>query len=1058
MKKIWKIKMILTGLTGILTVPLVTPYERVNAEMSTVDKNRMLGATSRDWQSTSLREWLNSESVSVDYTALPPSYKDEPGFLSSQNFSNNEREGIAVTRHGHGWQYSLGGNTNDTLYYSQRSLAHNDYVSNDKVFILHYTDLVNYIEKNNLLMDRYKKNYSTYMQSQTNKRDKYDYLVNSGYYNSGYENVSVQYTSALRQVNARDKQDIVPALSLKPSYTFSNGKKANALLVGEVVTFGTYNGEPIEWEVINKSDAGYPLLWSTKILTTKEYDKDGDINPSTSSYINYPSYDVDIYAGNGQAKSRETQQAIDSTTTISFLNESVLTTPTNDTSITLQIKATDSKYGIRKMILPDGNVVAGGEASWTFSNNGEYDIFVENGQGVLSVKHFITKAINTPAVVNITTNKDESSKWTNKPVTVNISASNNGVYNLLLRGNREMGYSSASTGTFPAWMPLGGKRLHIKGTVRNALSEAEFSQVDPNAKVRIRGNYTRYTSSQRGMTYPVLKEFSLKELYEKKEIEVDEVIIMPSDIYQGYYSNVSMMDSNTAYMKSPYNYWISDFTYEILDKDDLKIEEITFPDGSKINSDTASYVITENGSYTFSAKDSRGKVTSKTIQVAVDVVKPTLSITGVQSQIVKNQMLRIEGRDGTSGVKRIRLPNGEYRTAEQEGQSLIVDYNIIENGDYTFLVEDYAGNTTSQKITITNVDSTAPVTQETLSKTTWTNQPVTITLMATDAQSGVKSIELPNGTITMGASANYTVSKNGDYRFATEDMVGNQTVRIVKITNIDVEKPNGMTSQSPVTIVWTNESVVITLSNVTDTGGAGISQIKLPDGTMSQSNTVHYAVSENGVYRFTIYDKAGNSKEIAVNVQNIDRVMPKLIAQFIPGVNGLTMRFTGYDELGEVHSIVLPNHLVVSGTTADFVTTQSGSYSVSVIDKAGNKSSFSTKIENPDVSLHQEINQWTNRQGYPLLATGNPKYGEEVLVRTFGTNSVWVSTDEFNQVIQSNGVYTFEVNDGGILDSKPITVTNFDRVRPVVEIDGNNQDGKKITVNIKIGDKGDKKD
>lgn len=763
--------------------------DTAKAEMSTYDKNRMLGATSRDWQSSSLREWLNSEQSSVDYTALPPPYKDEPGFLSAKNFTRSELDGIAITKHGHGWQYSLSGNTNDTLYYSQRSVAHNDYVSNDKVFILHYTDLVNYIEKNKLLFERYKKHYSNYLQSTTNKLDRYDYLVNSGYYNSGYGNVSVMYTSGYRQVNARDAQNIVPALSLYPDYVLNTGKKAKTLKVGDTVTFGTYMGEEIEWEVINKSDSGHPLLWSTRILTTKKYDEEGDINPSTSDVLSFPNHDVDIYSGRGQAKSRETQLPMDSTTTISFLNDSVLTTPTNESSITLKIKATDSKYGIRSISLPDGTVISGEEVEWTFMENGEYDIVVENGQGVITVKHFITKAINTPAIINITTDKDESTPWTNKPVTVNVSASNNGVYNLRINGNREMKYGSTSSNRFPSWMSLGGKRLHIKGTLKNAMTAEELASVSP-AKVRMRLNYTWYNSGQRGMTYPLFKEFALEELYEKKEIVIDEVITMPTNIYEGYYATINMMDSNTAYMKSPYNYWISDFTYEILDKDDLSIEEITLPDGSKVVSDSASYVIKENGEYTFSVRDNRGKITEKTIEVLVDTIKPTVAVKGVLPHPVKEQTLTVSAQDNESGIRRIRLPNGEYRYPSGTAKTYEITYNVNENGVYTFSVEDFAGNVRTESVNISNVDNIAPVLNFTLSDSDWTNNIVMISVQSIDALSGTKQIQLPNGTIIKGDMASYTVSNNGKLQFYAEDNFGNKGMQELDIRNIDTIAPS----------------------------------------------------------------------------------------------------------------------------------------------------------------------------------------------------------------------------------------------------------------------------
>jgi len=57
------------------------------------------------WQSSNLREWLNSSEEKVNYTCNSPSkerlgnnaYDDEPGFLSE--FTPEEQNAIAVTEH-----------------------------------------------------------------------------------------------------------------------------------------------------------------------------------------------------------------------------------------------------------------------------------------------------------------------------------------------------------------------------------------------------------------------------------------------------------------------------------------------------------------------------------------------------------------------------------------------------------------------------------------------------------------------------------------------------------------------------------------------------------------------------------------------------------------------------------------------------------------------------------------------------------------------------------------------------------------------------------------------
>lgn len=780
------------------------------SDLSVSDQNRLLGATAREWESSNLREWLNSDKETVDYTANPPTYKNEAGFLSDTNFTQEERDAIAVTRHSGGFLETLSGNINDTLYISQRGLAKNTYIYNDKVFILNYTELVNYVERNKQLMNMNQKYYSNYLQNATNKKDKYSYIVNTGGVNSSYTNWNNMYSSTIGVVYGRSQNNIVPALSLKPDYVLSNGIKSSNLTVGQTVTFGKYNGEPIEWQVINISDAGYPLLWSTKIITSKEYDAQGDINPLKSNYINFDTYNVDITTGTGQNKSWETQTAIQSYPVISIINESVLTTPTNDNEIIIQIKVTDDNNSIRKITLPDGTVVNGATASYTITKNGEYDIIAENSQGVITVRHIVTKAINTPAEVTITTDKSSDSKWTNKPVNIIVSATNNGVYTKTT-SSKSTGYNAINASTFPSWMPLSGKRIRVTGTLYNKITDEDIAKynLNMNANIIFRFIYQKYTVNSLSNTYPQFKTITLKSLKEAGSISIDEVFTIPNDVYGKFYIQINLMNETSNYMKTGYNWGASEFTYEILDKDDLKIEEITLPGGNIIKNDTATYTINQTGSYTFSAKDNRGKITSKTIDIAIDMVNPEVDIVYDQNPTTENVVLNINTTDALSGIKSIKLPNGESRTNTTDGKPLSTTYNILENGSYTFVVTDFAGNQISKTVTIKNIDKIEPKLTYTTSPTEWTNSNVTINVTASDEDSGINHIVLPNGNVVSSVTASYTVSANGVYWFQTFDNYGHQTTIKVTVENIDKEIPTFTISNNE---NWTNQDVQISIS------------------------------------------------------------------------------------------------------------------------------------------------------------------------------------------------------------------------------------------------------
>jgi hypothetical protein len=101
---------------------------------------------------------------------------------------------------------------------------------------------------------------------------------------------------------------------------------------------------------------------------------------------------------------------------------------------------------------------------------------------------------------------------------------------------------------------------------------------------------------------------------------------------------------------------------------------------------------------------------------------------------------------------------------------------------------------------------------------------------ATDADSGVKSITKPDGTVTIGATATYVVTTNGNYPFTLTDNVGNTTQYVIPVTNVD--KGNSIpTNYSLSKATWTCGNVTITFTR-TDTG-SGIKSITAPNGTVT---------------------------------------------------------------------------------------------------------------------------------------------------------------------------------------------------------------------------------
>lgn len=826
------------------------------------EQNDMLGVAPDSWLSSNLREWLNSDMFKVNYTGTAPSYADEPGFLSDQNFTQSERDGIAVTRHSGKNIYSMNANISKTEYISLRGVSSIDYQYNDKVFILNFNELENYIEKNNRLMEMNRKHYSNHLQKETNMLDKYDYLVNAGHNHSTMIGWKSMFGSTVERISASSGHliyNIVPALSLYPDFVFSNGTRASDIRIGSTVYFGKYMNEPIEWIVINKTDDGYPLLWSSRILTRKRYDDKGVLKPKTSNYINFTEYDVDLVS-DPQPKSWETQKLIDSSPAIKLDNESKLLTPTNDTSITVNLTAEDSKYGIRRIVTPDGKIINGSSYKWTITSNGQYTFYAENGIGVITPRHFVTKAINVPARLEVVLDTETNGKWAAKQTVIaTVRSSHDDVYKTTMPAKDNLGWNSNSGTRYPEWLPLGGKTLHIKGKFKNAMSDADVEKVPTmNVELRVRFPSQYYSIDRVQQSYPAPIIITLDELKKSGEIVIDHMYKIPDNSYGSFYPQIHYHE-NSNYRQVPYNYSHGEFAFEIQEQDDFKIQEIILPDGSRIKGSNATYTVSKPGVYEFIAVDNRGQTSSEIIELDMDTDMPTLQVKNTTPETTRTAVLSIEATDATSGIQRIVLPNGESRTNSEEHKNLSLEYNITANGTYVFDAYDWAGNRTRQSIVVTNIYRTLPQVNITPSTTSWTNKDVILTIKAS-SDLPIKSIRLPDGSVVNKDSATYVASSNQDCTFVIEDIIGNVRTETYTVSNIDKDPPIVFLSLDTTKPVANPVTLMIEASSV-----SGIKEIKI-NGVSVKGNP---KVIENGIYVVSVTDNAGNTTVKEITVSNI---------------------------------------------------------------------------------------------------------------------------------------------------------------------------------------------
>jgi len=297
------------------------------------------------------------------------------------------------------------------------------------------------------------------------------------------------------------------------------------------------------------------------------------------------------------------------------------------------------------------------------------------------------------------------------------------------------------------------------------------------------------------------------------------------------------------------------------------IEKIILPDNTEVSGKTATYPVSENGTYTFKAVDADGNEAEKSIKITnIDKTAPELNLTAdITNPTNKDVVITAKGTDTASGVKEITLPDGSKAAKDT------AIYTVSQNGTYEFKVTDNAGNIITKSIEISNINKTAPIITIELYNTNWTNKDITVTA------------KTDKGSLN---ETSHTFTKNGSFEFIATDTLGNVSKKTVTIDNIDKTAPtkpslteteNKITLHSGIDSLSGIDKHVYSLNNeqwaewnndIDLTGFAAgnyIIKVKAVDKAGNES--------EAEIFEFTVIDKI---KDIEDDIKNAEDKVNKL--------------------------------------------------------------------------------------------------------------------------------------------------------------------------------------
>ncbi|MGB5989305.1 MAG: hypothetical protein WBG43_06160, partial [Marinifilaceae bacterium] len=322
-------------------------------------------------------------------------------------------------------------------------------------------------------------------------------------------------------------------------------------------------------------------------------------------------------------------------------------------------------------------------------------------------------------------------------------------------------------------------------------------------------------------------------------------------------------------------------------------------------------VIANDSNITSSTKWSNSLIVDKTAPS-----KPTIK-ANIETPTNQNITIAIIG--GTQ----YRINNGEWQEYKES-------FIVAQNCNIEAKVSDEAGNTSIAVKTINNIDKTPPAPPIIkLSTEELTNKDITITI------SGGSQYKIDNGQ-WQSYKTPFTVSQNCQIQSTVSDGVGNTSIAIKTINNIDKIPP------APPVINVTPESVKNRSVTVTIDGAY---QYKLENQWLTTKNANHnsFEVNKNCTVEAKAIDEAGNSAIASKVIKNIDRTPPKK-----PEVN-IKPKTTTY---GDVEIIAKGGDLIsVDGGKwinykSPFKVSENCKVKIKAVDEAGNESITEKVINN----------------------------------------------------------------------------------------------------------------
>lgn len=631
-------------------------------------------------------------------------------------------------------------------------------------------------------------------------------------------------------------------------------------------------------------------------------------------------------------------------------------------------------------------------------------IFTENGHKTITFADEAGNVNTYPLAVDWIVRSAPSAEvtyapagWTNSPVTITVTT------------------SQALTGLYDFVPMVNGQRVMIRTEGNKAyVNEAAYHWNNDTGVIRLTGNDYQTTTSgavtladvavdSNGVV--IRAEFIMEDngQIDYKIIRLDTGVTSNGEALVDKIDKIGPTSSRVYFTE--YKSWQGDEEAPWTNK---PIEVVIVPSDNSSqpvevvnNGGSNQYIFTENGRFDFILRDQAGNETLVGVSATtIDRVKPTGQLTYKSGNSVWYQNdEEVWVKDDVTVM--ITTSDNSSQPVEILTDGGLATYTFTKNGQYTYMIQDAAGNIGEIIATVSKLDKIAPVATLSYSTQDWTKEDVEVLVTFTEESQ-------PLDILNNGGSNKLVFEENGSFLLEYVDVAGNAGQTNIVISNIDKSAPS-------VTDVWLSKEEA-TNASVTVKVYTDEYVTYLTDGG---SNT--YTFEENGSHRFEFMDRAGNYNYKDVVVDNIDRQAPNVSLEY--SITQKTNEAVWVKISGDEPIYVVNNY-----QRNDYLFIENGSFTFQYSDLAGNTGEITASVDYID-NVVPEISLTFSEEG--------PTREDVLVTINCDKDIIPVNYSDSQLTYTENGVDWYKVLDEyGKAFYFKVEVSNIDRTAPEIDFIG----------------------